>query len=262
MQSRFDSLFSSDATEAAAFRCGLDCPDNCSRQRSALSRLSQEFSARWQYSNYPAPVLDALLHYKYPDADRTFGSPMIWFNHINAYLRNPHKYEASSLLVKDFIRHYIKQIDLAFGLSPKIPRDMLVFRGMGMAAADIPKPGGVFVFKNYLSTSLDPEISEPFVAPAFSCCFWVIYVPAGTPAIYFGDQQIPAGLSEEVARMSGIPITDFLGSEREFLFPRGARLRVLSVKPEKVLCLYGNELTEPLRDKETIVEAYLEGFAA
>ncbi|MHB1956425.1 MAG: ADP-ribosyltransferase [Sulfobacillus sp.] len=176
---------------------------------------------------------------------------MLWYAAINSQLRgipngNPQ--------TREMVNYFVGELDHAFSHAPKTEEALLVFRGM---ITGIPDIGRVVSFPNYLSTSIDPEKALSFAGSP--CCLWVIYVPAKTPMIYLGSQEIRPAMLTELLSMSNLPPKNYLpGTEMEMLFPRGTSLRVLSVRENQQLCIYDELEMEPLHDVSTIVEAYLE----
>jgi ADP-ribosyltransferase exoenzyme len=111
----------------------------------------------------------------------------------------------------------------------KTAREMTVYRGLPGKVFDEVKVGDVISDKAYLSTSLDPEIAA--VRGDSDNRVLVIKVPAGSNALY-----IPGMLREDLedetsASHDQVP-------EREMIFPRDARLKIVAIDGQHVFAEY------------------------
>ena len=141
---------------------------------------------------------------------------------INGTLRQQLGYDNVTPEFKEKIDFRIEQMDKLVELSPPLPEDTQVYRGIGLAfAADLEAKGvgATFTDKGFTSVSLNKGVAAGFPSQPSGNVMEIV-LPAGTKAVnpskFFGRQKIVGN-------------TD-LRQEQELILGRGTTFEILSIE--------------------------------
>ena len=141
---------------------------------------------------------------------------------INKTLRQQEGYDNVTPEYKERIDFRIEQMDKLVELSPPLPEDTQVYRGIGLTfAADLEAKGvgATYTDNGFTSVSLDRGIAAGFPSQPSGNVMEII-LPAGTkvvnPSKFFGRQKIVGG-------------TD-LRQEQELILGRGTTFEILGIE--------------------------------
>ena len=146
--------------------------------------------------------------------------------YINSALRDPFDDRTGTLgakgRVNQALNERVAQMDRLVELSPPLPEDTQVYRGIGLAfAADLEAKGvgATFTDKGFTSVSLDKGVAAGFPSQPSGNVMDIV-LPAGTKAVnpskFFGRQKIVGN-------------TD-LRQEQELILGRGTTFEILSIE--------------------------------
>jgi hypothetical protein len=129
-------------------------------------------------------------------------------------------------------------IDKLFKIAPKTDKDLIVYRGLNIENEYLEdkmslsllklKKGDLYIFPNYLSTSLLNDYALKFLGSKFinksnstpGCCFFKIFIPKNTRILYMDTNMIQSlRLQTNKILLSGI--------EYEVLLPRSSVLKFI-----------------------------------
>lgn len=219
------------------------------------------------YKNQPIESLEKLKDYK------IFGHidlNVFLYNRKLLFSENPrslddilssifssHKKMDREQIKKEIINHIfmviyniaesIVQIDNLFKYSPKIDKDIIVYRGLNFENKQMEekisanllklKKGDLYTFPNYLSTSLMNDTALRFLKSKFTnksnskpkCCFFKIIIPKNTRILYLDTNIIQSirmpFISDERRKRDDHIMLEAL--EYEVLLPRSSILRFI-----------------------------------
>lgn len=138
---------------------------------------------------------------------------------------NKNPIQIFKMFIEKKIKMYIKHINILDNLFNnkhihKLEGNELFFRGMSLIKFD---KKNEFLFKNYISTSFDPNVSKTFMNDYYSnkknwCCFYKIIGLKDIPYIY-----LPS-LDETVKKTS---LLNLVYDEAEIILPRNMRFKLI-----------------------------------
>lgn len=123
-----------------------------------------DFKSLYRSLGYPSPDYFGSTEAELQDLDSYTSKEDTFYSEINGYLRfypAPYDWYGTG---PDDAKIIVKHIDSIFGRAPALPKDLILFRGLGLGwHGDKPfAPGEEFVDKGYVSTSASYEVARHF----------------------------------------------------------------------------------------------------